>query len=78
MRILGINAVFHDPAAASSSTDRWWPPPRRNGSAAASTASRRCRSRRGNCPTGRAQWCLAEAGLEPADLDAVGYSYDPR
>src|SRR5215217_7445913 len=22
-------------------------------------------------------WCLAEAGIEPADLDAVAYSYDP-
>jgi carbamoyltransferase len=23
------------------------------------------------------RWCLAEAGLTPADLDAVGYSFDP-
>ena len=22
-------------------------------------------------------WCLRHAGLEPADLDAVAYSYDP-
>jgi carbamoyltransferase len=24
------------------------------------------------------RWCLAEAGLTPADIDAVAYSYDPR
>src|SRR5215210_1940422 len=23
-------------------------------------------------------WCLAEAGIEPAELDAVAYSYDPE
>jgi carbamoyltransferase len=28
-------------------------------------------------PTAAANWCLAEAGLEPSEIDAVGYSYDP-
>ena len=56
---------------------RSWPPPRRSASAGASTASGRCRSRRGSCPSRPLRWCLAEAGLTPADLDAVAYSFDP-
>jgi carbamoyltransferase len=28
-------------------------------------------------PIQAARWCLAQAGLQPGDLDAVGYSYDP-
>src|SRR5690606_31042594 len=29
-------------------------------------------------PEQAAQWCLAEAGLSPRDLDAVAYSYAPK
>src|SRR5690606_23036527 len=29
-------------------------------------------------PEQAAAWCLAAAGLAPADLDAVAYSFDPR
>ncbi|MBO0745503.1 MAG: carbamoyltransferase, partial [Candidatus Dormibacteraeota bacterium] len=29
-------------------------------------------------PVAAAEWCLREAGLEPSDLDAIGYSYDPE
>lgn len=28
-------------------------------------------------PEQAARWCLAEAGVSAADLDAVAYSYDP-
>jgi carbamoyltransferase len=29
-------------------------------------------------PVQSARWCLNQAGLTPPDIDAVGYSYDPR
>ena len=48
MKVLGINAIFHDPAAALVVDGTGsWPPPRRSGSAGASTASARCRERLG-------------------------------
>jgi carbamoyltransferase len=77
MKILGINAVFHDPAAALVVDGQV---------VAAAEEERFSRRKHGKTavpfstwelPTSAAQWCLAEAGLEPADLDAVGYSYDP-
>ncbi|AIJ22666.1 carbamoyltransferase [Amycolatopsis methanolica] len=77
MRILGINAVFHDPAAALVVDGRV---------VAAAEEERFSRRKHGKrpvpfatweLPEQAARWCLAEAGLEPADLDAVGYSYDP-
>lgn len=77
MRILGINAVFHDPAAALVV----------DGTVVAAAEeerfSRRKHGKRAvpfstwELPESAARWCLAEAGLQPGDLDAVGYSYDP-
>ena len=51
--MLGINAIFHDPAAALVVDGRWSPPPRRSGSAGASTASGRCPSPPGSCRSWR-------------------------
>ncbi|KRE33089.1 carbamoyltransferase [Mycobacterium sp. Soil538] len=77
MRILGINAVFHDPAAALVIDGRI---------VAAAEEERFSRRKHGKqavpfstweLPVAAAKWCLAEAGIEPGDLDAVGYSYDP-
>ncbi|HXF37500.1 MAG TPA: carbamoyltransferase N-terminal domain-containing protein, partial [Actinomycetota bacterium] len=76
-RVLGINAVFHDPSAALVV----------DGSiVAAAEEERFTRRKHGKppvpfaaweLPERAARWCLRSAGLEPADLDAVGYSYDP-
>jgi carbamoyltransferase len=77
MRVLGVNAVFHDPAAAlviDGST------------VAAAEEERFSRRKHGKrpvpfsaweLPEASAAWCLREAGLTPADLDAVAYSFDP-
>ena len=62
MIVLGINAIFHDPAAALVVDGGSSPPPRRSASAGASTASARCPSPPGSCPSCRPRWCLAEAG----------------
>jgi carbamoyltransferase len=78
MRILGINAVFHDPAAAVVVDGKI---------VAAAEEERFTRRKHGKqavpfstweLPSQAARWCLAQAGLQPSDLDAVGYSYDPR
>ncbi len=78
MRVLGINAVFHDPAAALIVDGRI---------VAAAEEERFSRRKHGKrpvpfstweLPEQAAAWCLAEAGLGPDDLDAVSYSYDPR
>ncbi|MDP9070037.1 MAG: carbamoyltransferase [Actinomycetota bacterium] len=76
-RVLGVNAVFHDPAAALVS----------DGSiVAAAEEERFTRRKHGKepvpfstweLPVHAAAWCLAQGGLVPADLDAVAYSYDP-
>ncbi|MBB5960232.1 carbamoyltransferase [Saccharothrix tamanrassetensis] len=77
MRVLGINAVFHDPAAALVVDGRI---------VAAAEEERFSRRKHGKrpvpfsaweLPEQAARWCLAHAGLTPADLDAVAYSYDP-
>ena len=77
MRILGINAVFHDPAAALVVDGI---------TVAAAEEERFSRRKHGKpavpfstweLPEQAARWCLAEAGLSPSDLDAVGYSYHP-
>ncbi|WAL69767.1 carbamoyltransferase [Amycolatopsis cynarae] len=77
MRILGINGVFHDPAAALVVDGRV---------VAAAEEERFSRRKHGKrpvpfstweLPEQAARWCLAQAGLSPADLDLVGYSYDP-
>jgi carbamoyltransferase len=76
-RVLGINAVFHDPAAALVVDGRI---------VAAAEEERFSRRKHGKAPVPfstweqpelAAAWCLRAAGLTPADLDAVAYSYDP-
>ena len=78
MRVLGINAVFHDPAAAVVVDGRI---------VAAAEEERFTRRKHGKepvpfstweLPTQSAAWCLAEAGIAPDELDAVAYSYDPH
>ena len=77
MRVLGINAVFHDPAAALVVDGEI---------VAAAEEERFSRRKHGKppvpfatweLPERSAAWCLAGAGLAPEDLDAVAYSYDP-
>jgi carbamoyltransferase len=77
MRVLGVNAVFHDPAAALVIDGQV---------VAAAEEERFTRRKHGKLPVPfatwelpeqSAAWCLAEAGLAPDDLDAVAYSYDP-
>src|SRR5205823_9277168 len=77
MRVLGVNAVFHDPAAALVVDGV---------TVAAAEEERFTRRKHGKppvpfstweLPERAARWCLEEAGLEPAELDAVAYSYDP-
>ncbi|MFC9909736.1 carbamoyltransferase [Streptomyces sp. NPDC059862] len=78
MRILGINALFHDPAAALVVDGRI---------VAAAEEERFSRRKHGKrpvpfsaweLPEKAAAWCLGRAGLRPQDLDAVAYSYDPQ
>ncbi|MDT3398151.1 carbamoyltransferase C-terminal domain-containing protein [Streptomyces sp. B1866] len=77
MRVLGINALFHDPAAALVIDGR---------TVAAAEEERFSRRKHGKrpvpfsaweMPEKSAAWCLAQAGLRPQDLDAVAYSFDP-
>jgi carbamoyltransferase len=77
MKVLGINAIFHDPAAALVV----------DGSiVAAAEEERFSRRKHGKRPVPfsawelpelSAAWCLESAGLRPEDLDAVAYSFDP-
>ncbi|CAM5428035.1 carbamoyltransferase family protein [Streptomyces canus] len=78
MRVLGINALFHDPAAALVMDGRI---------VAAAEEERFSRRKHGKRPVPfsawelpelSALWCLEQAGLTPAELDAVAYSYDPE
>jgi carbamoyltransferase len=78
MRVLGINAIFHDPAAALVVDGR---------TVAAAEEERFSRRKHGKRPVPfsawelpelSAAWCLRAGGLEPSDLDAVAYSFDPR
>src|SRR5579875_2040386 len=75
--ILGINAVFHDPSAALVVDGV---------TVAAAEEERFSRRKHGKravpfstweLPEQAMRWCLQTAGLSPADLDAVTYSYDP-
>jgi carbamoyltransferase len=77
MKILGINALFHDPAAALVIDGV---------TVAACEEERLSRRKHGKrpvpfsaweLPEQAARWCLAHAGLSPSDIDLVGYSYDP-
>jgi carbamoyltransferase len=77
MRVLGINAIFHDPAAALVVDGRV---------VAAAEEERFSRRKHGKrpvpfsaweLPEQAARWCLEEADLTPSDVDVVAYSYDP-
>ncbi|XVQ84147.1 carbamoyltransferase family protein [Microbispora siamensis] len=78
MRFLGINAIFHDPAAALVVDGEV---------VAAAEEERFSRRKHGKRPVPfsawelpelAAAWCLEQAGLRPEDLDGVAYSYDPE
>jgi len=75
--VLGINAVFHDPAAALVVDGRI---------VAAAEEERFSRRKHGKAPVPFSTWelpeqsiawCLERGGLKPSDLDAIAYSYDP-
>jgi carbamoyltransferase len=75
--VLGVNAVFHDPAAALVIDGEI---------VAAAEEERFTRRKHGKpcvpfstweLPERAAQWCLEFAGVQPGDVDAVAYSYDP-
>src|SRR3954453_3848639 len=77
MRVLGINAIYHDPAAALVVDGEI---------VAAAEEERFSRRKHGKRPLPfsawegpelAARWCLEQAGIDVADLDAVAYSYDP-
>jgi carbamoyltransferase len=77
MRVLGINGVFHDPAAALVIDGVI---------VAAAEEERFSRRKHGKSPVAfstwelpeeAAGWCLTRGGVAPAELDAVAYSYDP-
>jgi carbamoyltransferase len=78
VRVLGINAIFHDPAAALVIDGEV---------VAAAEEERFSRRKHGKRPVPfsawelpelSAAWCLKEAGLRPEDVDAVAYSFDPK
>jgi carbamoyltransferase len=78
LRVLGINAVFHDSAAALVVDGR---------TIAAAEEERFSRRKHGKrpvpfsaweLPEQAIAWCLTQGGLTPDDLDAVAYSYDPE
>ena len=77
MRVLGINAIYHDPAAALVVDGEI---------VAAAEEERFSRRKHGKrpvpfsaweLPEKSAAWCLAEGGLTAADVDVVTYSFDP-
>jgi carbamoyltransferase len=77
VRVLGVNALFHDPSAALVVDGVI---------VAAAEEERFSRRKHGKrpvpfsaweLPEQAMRWCLAEAGLRPQDLDVVGYSFDP-
>ncbi len=77
MRVLGINAIFHDPSAALVVDGRV---------VAAAEEERFSRRKHGKrpvpfsaweLPEQSAAWCLSFAGIDASQLDAVAYSFDP-
>jgi carbamoyltransferase len=77
VNVLGINAVFHDPAAALVADGI---------TIAAAEEERFSRRKHGKAPVPFSTWelpeqaiafCLDEAGLAPSDVDVLAYSYDP-
>jgi carbamoyltransferase len=77
VKVLGLNALFHDPAAALVVDGV---------TVAAAEEERFSRRKHGKRPVPfsawelpemSARWCLEYAGLDVTELDAVAYSYDP-
>jgi carbamoyltransferase len=77
VKVLGINAIYHDPAAALVVDGEV---------VAAAEEERFSRRKHGKRPLPwsawelpelSAAWCLKEAGIRPEQLDAVAYSFDP-
>jgi carbamoyltransferase len=77
MNVLGVNAVFHDPAAALIVNGR---------TVAAAEEERFSRRKHGKTPVAFSTWelpeqaiafCLERAVLTATDVDAIAYSYDP-
>ncbi len=77
MKVLGINAIFHDPASALVVDGEI---------VAAAEEERFSRRKHGKRPVPfsawelpgqSARWCLRHAGLDPSEVDAVAYSFDP-
>lgn len=77
MNILGVNAVFHDPAAALVVNGKI---------VAAAEEERFSRRKHGKpcvpfstweLPEAAIRWCLEQGGLRADELDAISYSYDP-
>src|SRR5438045_2661150 len=78
VKVLGVNAVFHDPASALVVDGEI---------VAAAEEERFTRRKHGKLPVPfatwevpeqSAAWCLTAAGIGAEDLDAVAYSYDPE
>src|ERR1700712_3536268 len=77
MRVLGINALYHDPAAALLVDGVV---------VAAAEEERFSRRKHGKRPVPfaawelpelAARWCLDRGSVRPEDLDVVTYSFDP-
>jgi carbamoyltransferase len=77
VKVLGVNAIYHDPAAALIVDGKV---------VAAAEEERFSRRKHGKRPLPwsawelpelSAAWCLTEAGIHPDALDAVAYSFDP-
>jgi carbamoyltransferase len=77
MRILGINAIYHDPAAALIIDGV---------TVAAAEEERFSRRKHGKRPVPfsawetpdlAAAWCLSEAGIRADQVDLIAYSFDP-
>jgi carbamoyltransferase len=77
VRILGVNAVFHDPAAALVVDGKV---------VAAAEEERFSRRKHGKpavpfatweLPVAAIRWCLEHGGVDASEIDVVGYSYDP-
>jgi len=78
VKVLGINALFHDPAAALVVDGQ---------TVAAAEEERFSRRKHGHRPVPfaawelpelAAHWCLEHAGVDISEIDAVAYSYDPE
>jgi carbamoyltransferase len=78
MRVLGVNAIYHDPSAALVVDGQV---------VAAAEEERFSRRKHGKRPVPFSawelpelsmRWCLESAGLRPQDVDVVAYSFDPQ